>query len=295
MSRGLGFSRIGDGAIIVLVVGGNGRLGRALSLIGGPDVKGLPSAELDITDAAAFRSVLERIRPDAVINAAALGVEASEVEPKRAHQVNAIAPGHMAQACQLAGTPFIHISTGYVFGDVRDRPWRESDPVSPINRYGHLKAEGEHNVLAAASGVCVGRVAWLFGDQKDFIARLLQGHNDTVRVAHDQIGSPTPIFPVARRLLELARRMVAGEDIPEILHLAGSPPVSRADWVATAFEARRRAGKRTPKLVPVSMSEFGSHISRPSRSALDCTLAAKIFGDQLDWRALTMKADTFSG
>ncbi|MDQ0326426.1 dTDP-4-dehydrorhamnose reductase [Rhodopseudomonas julia] len=258
-------------------------------------MRGFSSAELDVTDAVAFHRVLGRLRPDAVINAAALGVEASEVEPQRAHHVNAIAPGHMAQACQLAGTPFIHISTDYVFGDVPDRPWRESDPVSPLNSYGHLKAEGEHNALAAAGGVCICRVAWLFGDQKDFIARLLQGNDDPVRVAYDQIGSPTPIFHVAKRLLELASRMVAGDVIPEILHLAGSPPVSRADWVATAFDARRRAGKRTPKLVPVSMSEFGSQIPRPSRSALDCTLATQIFADQLDWQELTMRADTFSG
>ncbi len=137
-------------------------------------------------------------------------------------------------------------------------------------------------------------MAWLFGDGKDFIARLLRGQADVVRVTHDQIGSPTPIFSVAKRLLELAERMNEGGAIPEILHLAGSPPVSRADWVATAFEALQRAGKRTPKLVRVSMAELGSAIPRPNYSALDCTLAAEVLGGQLDWRVLTMRPDTFS-
>lgn len=280
--------------IKVLVTGGNGRLGRALSLVGEPNVQGLSSSELDITDAAAFRSALERLRPDVVINAATLGVEASDTAPERARWVNALAPGHMAQACRIVGTPFIHISTDYVFGSATNRPWCESDPVSPINSYGHLKAEGERNVLAVAHGVCIGRVAWLFGDGKDFIARLLRGQADVVRVTHDQIGSPTPIFSVAKRLLELAERMNEGGAIPEILHLAGSPPVSRADWVATAFEALQRAGRRTPKLVRVSMAELGSAIPRPNYSALDCSLAAEVLGGQLDWRVLTMRPDTFS-
>ncbi|MEJ2409948.1 MAG: sugar nucleotide-binding protein [Novosphingobium sp.] len=280
--------------IKVLVTGGNGRLGRALSRIGGANVQGLSSAELDIIDAIAFRDALARFRPDAVINAAALGVEASDMALEHARQVNALAPGHMAQTCGQAGTPFIHISTDYVFGNPTDRPWRETDPVSPINTYGQLKAEGERNVLANGHGVCVGRVAWLFGDGKDFIARLLQNQAHAVRVSHDQIGSPTPIFALAKRLLKVAERMNEGEAVPEILHLAGSPPVSRADWVATAFETLQRAGKPVPQLVRVSMAEFGSAILRPNYSALDCRLAAHMFGGHLGWQPATMRPDMFA-
>lgn len=279
--------------IKVLVTGGNGRLGRALALAGGANVQGLSSSELDITDAAAFRCAVERLRPDAVINAAT-GVEASDAEPERARLVNALAPGHMAQTCQLTGASFIHISTDYVFGSATGRPWRETDPVSPINSYGSLKAEGERNALAVGRGVCVGRVAWLFGDGKDFIARLLRGQADLVKVSHDQIGSPTPIFALANRLLELAERMSEDDIIPNILHLAGSPPVSRADWVATAFEALQHSGIRTPELVRVPMSEFSSAILRPNYSALDCALSAEVFGEKLDWRDLTMRSETFS-
>lgn len=279
--------------IKVLVTGGNGRLGRALSRIGGANVQGLSSSELDITDSSAFRDALEQFRPDAVINAAARGVEASYMALEHARQVNALAPGHMAHTCGQAGTPFIHISTDYVFGNPTDRPWRETDPVSPINTYGQLKAAGERNVLANGRGVCVGRVAWLFGDGKDFIARLLQGQPNAVRVSYDQIGSPTPIFALAKRLLMVAELMKEGDAVPEILHLAGSPPVSRADWVATAFEALQRAGKPVPQLVRVPMAEFGSAIQRPNYSALDCTLAAQVFGGHLDWQAATMRSGMF--
>ena len=177
--------------IRVLVSGGSGRLARALSRVGGDRVQALSRAELDIPEPAAFQAGLARLKPDVVVNAAAIAsLEACERAPERARAVNALAPGQMARACARAGTPFIQISTDYVFGAPTQRPWRESDPVSPVNLYGQLKAEAERQVLAAGGNVCIARVAWLFGDGKDFIAHLLRGQDDSVRIARDQIGSP---------------------------------------------------------------------------------------------------------
>lgn len=281
--------------IQVLVSGGGGRLARVLSIIGGGRVQSLSRTELDISDAVAFQTALGRLKPDVVINAAAISsIEACERAPERAQAVNALAPGHMAHACAKAGTPFIHLSTDYVFGAPTDRPWRETDPVSPVNTYGRLKAEAERRVLAADGDVCVARVAWLFGDGKDFITHLLRGQDDIVRVASDQIGSPTPIFPLAKRLLTLANRMTARAAIPRLIHLAGSPAVSRADWVATAFAALRTAGMRVPEVVPVPMSDLGSTVIRPHYSAIDSSRAAGLFGGELDWRSVAMQAETFA-
>jgi len=279
----------------VLVSGGSGRLARVLARVGGDRVQALSRAELDISEATAFQTALARLKPDVVINAAAIaGLEACERSPERARAVNALAPAQMARVCAQAGTPFIHISTDYVFGAPTRRPWREADPVSPVNLYGELKAEAERQVLAAGGEVCITRVAWLFGDGKDFITHLLRGQDDSVRIARDQIGSPTPIFPLAGRLLDLAGRLAARQSVPRLIHLAGSPAVSRADWVATAFDALRLAGRRTPELVPVPMSDLGSSVVRPHYSALDSGLAADLFGGELDWRATVMQAETFA-
>lgn len=279
----------------VLVSGGSGRLARALACVGGDRVQALSRTELDISEPTAFQAALAKLKPDVVINAAAIAsLEACERTPELARAINALAPGEMARACVQAGTPFIQISTDYVFGAPADRPWRETDPVSPVNLYGELKAEAERQVLAAGGDICIARVAWLFGDGKDFIAHLLRGQADSVRIARDQIGSPTPIFPLAGRLLDLARRMATRQPVPRLLHLAGSPAVSRADWVATAFDALRLAGRRTPELVRIPMSDLGSSVVRPHYSALDSGLAAELFGGDLDWRAVAMQAETFA-
>jgi dTDP-4-dehydrorhamnose reductase len=137
-------------------------------------VAALGRSELDIADGGAVRSLLQRLRPVAVINAAgASAVETAETHPEAAWRDNVLGPGALAAACADGGVPLIHISTDYVFGGETDRPWREDDPVSPVNAYGRMKAEGEARVLDSPARACVVRVAWLFGDRQDFIARLL--------------------------------------------------------------------------------------------------------------------------
>jgi dTDP-4-dehydrorhamnose reductase len=272
----------------ILVTGGRGRLGRALSAVGGaPHVRAVGREEVDITNVDEIEKILLLGRPAAVINAAGTSsVEAAEADPFTARAVNAEAPAKLAEFCARNDLPFIHISTDYVFGARADRPCRECDVVSPINTYGRTKAEGECRVLEAHPRACVVRVAWLFGDGEDFIAHLLSvDESKTVAVAEDQIGSPTPIFSAASRLRDLARLMIAKKAVPPILHLAGSPPSSRAAWVTYCFDAIKRAGGRVPQLRPALLSSFPSIAVRPLSSALDCSLAATLFGSPLDWRS----------
>ena len=268
----------------VLVTGGAGRLARALAAHGG--VTALPRTALDIGDAEAVARALAALRPSAVINAAAVS-SVDAVDAARAEAVNAVAPGVLAAACGAAGVPLIHISTDYVFGAPTDRPWREEDPVSPINAYGRTKAEGEARARSAGGRVCVARVAWLFGDGEDFVARMLAvgRARGQVAVASDQIGSPTPIGILAERLLTLAGWMAQGDTVPAILHMSGSPPVSRADWVAAGFAAAAAQGGTVPRLVRARLADFPDDAPRPAYSALDTRKAAALFGSPIDWRA----------
>jgi dTDP-4-dehydrorhamnose reductase len=114
-----------------------------------------------------------------------------------------------------------------------------------------------------------------------------------VTVAEDQIGSPTPIHPLAARLLMLAGRMGEAE-APRRLHLAGSPPVSRADWVACAFDALRAAGLRPPELIRAPMAALPSASPRPRFSALDCSRAEALFGSPILWRPAAEQPGTFT-
>jgi dTDP-4-dehydrorhamnose reductase len=251
-------------------------------------VTALPRSRLDITEPDQIERELAAGGYAVVVNAAAMAaLEAAEAAPDLAHQVNTVGPGLLAAACARRGIPLIHLSTDYVFGAPTDRPWCEDDPVSPVNAYGRSKAGGEAQVLAAGPSGRVVRVAWLFGDDRDFISQMLRvGRREgQASVADDQVGSPTPIEPLAGRLLALCRRLARGDDAPRILHLVGSPSASRADWVAAAFDVLAEAGIDTPLLRRVPMAAFSSAVTRPNFSALDGSAADALFGAPLDWRA----------
>jgi dTDP-4-dehydrorhamnose reductase len=276
----------------VLVTGGRGRLAQALVAAGaaaGVEVTALPRSALDITNPVQVARQVGSGRYGVVVNPAAVsGLEAAEAAPDLAHAANVTGPELLARACAREGVPLVHVSTDYVFGAPTERLWREADPVSPVNAYGRFKAEGEARVAAAGGAGCIVRVAWLFGDDKDFIAQMLRrgSGGEPVRVAEDQVGSPTPLEPLAARLLMLCGRLASGErGLPPILHLAGSPPVSRADWVAAAFDLLRESGAEPPPLLRTSLASFPSTATRPAFSALDSSLAQSLFGAPLDWRA----------
>ena len=277
----------------IVVTGGRGRLARALASVAADRMLPLPRAECDITDPGSIAAMLAERRPAVVINAAVVnGVATIEADAAASHQANAVAPGLLAEACAAAGVPLIHISTDYVFGAETDRPWRETDPVSPINAYGRQKAEAEARVAAAHPGACTVRVAWLFGDGSCFPSEMIRTGLQTGSVTvTDQVGSPSPISEVARRLVGLADLMKQRDPrATGLLHLAGVPAVSRADWIDTAFEALQAAGcPRRPEARRVALHQSPSAVPRPAFSALDCSKAEAVFGWRLDWRAETVR------
>jgi dTDP-4-dehydrorhamnose reductase len=91
---------------------------------------------------------------------------------------------------------------------------------------------------------------------------------------------------LAERILTLCRRLAHSDHgLPPILHMAGSPPVSRADWVESAFTLLAESGNEPPHLRRVPMATFGSTVTRPNFSALDSSGTDALFGSPLDWRA----------
>ena len=110
---------------------------------------GLGLEALDVCDRAVFEAVATH-RPDVVIHAAAYtAVDRAESEEPLAHEVNATAVRHVADACNDAGIPMVHISTDYVFGDVPRRPLQPTDPTGPVGAYGRTKLAGEEAFMAS--------------------------------------------------------------------------------------------------------------------------------------------------
>src|SRR5688572_16515198 len=129
----------------IVILGEQGQLGRAL-LAQVPTAIGLRRDDVDITDAAALREALTRLRPDVVFNCTAYNhVDRAETEPEAAFRVNAFAVREMAQVCRDLSAMLVHFSTDYVFGqdETRTVPLNETDAPGPVSVYGSSKLTGE--------------------------------------------------------------------------------------------------------------------------------------------------------
>lgn len=123
----------------VLVTGGNGRLGTALSSI--IQCVSVDKTDLDITDREAVHSYLERLKPDVLVHCAAYtDVTKAEQEKETCYNINVIGTENLLR--YFSGKKFVYISTDYVFDGERGN-YSEDDVPNPVNFYSLTKLLGE--------------------------------------------------------------------------------------------------------------------------------------------------------
>jgi len=247
-------------------------LGRALGREF-PDAERFTRAALDITDAAAVRATLG---PDTriVLNAAAdTRVDAAETDPQHV-LVNVVAVGALAALCRQLDATLVHVSTDYVFSGKGIRPYREDDPVDPVNAYGRAKLMGERRAFEEGREVLIVRTSWVFGlggvNFVDTILKKVESGARDLSVVNDQIGRPTFVADVARAIRQLVEKRVTG-----VVHFANA---GEATWHELASEALAREGHTEVLMRPVPTSELARPARRPRWSVLDTALYERLTG-----------------
>ncbi|MGH7936700.1 MAG: sugar nucleotide-binding protein, partial [Chthoniobacterales bacterium] len=87
-------------------------------------VRGFNHAQLDLGAPNELRATLGALEFDALINAAALtNVDYCEDHREEALQLNATAPGVLAEICREKSARFLHLSTDYVFDGEKRAPY----------------------------------------------------------------------------------------------------------------------------------------------------------------------------
>ncbi len=269
----------------ILLLGAGGQLGREITdraSARGVELTGLDHTALDICDPAAVARALEAHRPDVVVNAAAYtAVDKAESEPEIAARINAFAPAHIAERCERYRTPFIHVSTDYVFDGTKPAPYVEQDPVAPIGVYGRTKAAGESAVRSATERHVIVRTSWVYGAHgHNFLKTVLRlaRERDRLTIVADQHGCPTATRDLAEALLTAAAAAVAGEARWGTYHFAGDGATT---WHGFAAEIVRVAGPRlgrTPEVAPITTADYPTPAQRPANSRLASDLFQRTFG-----------------
>ena len=258
-----------------LVTGGEGQLARAFTAQARPGwtVTALPRAALDIGDEDAVRAAVARLRPDLILNAAALNaVDRAQGERAQALRVNRDGAAHLARAGEESGARVVHISTDYVFDGRSGRAYRPDDRPSPLSVYGASKLAGEAAVTAAAPGALIVRTAWLYSPHgANFLTTMLRlmGEGAEARVVADQIGTPTSTASLAEALWNLIALEAAG-----VWHFTDAGAASWYDFAQAIGEEAFAAGllARAPRVTPIATTERPTLAARPAFSVLDKAL-----------------------
>ncbi len=281
----------------LLLVGGTGQVGRAFQAQA--DAAGISIAApgrdvLDLTRAVDCAEVLNEVKPEAVVNAAAYtAVDRAESEHDAAFAANRDGPGDLAEACRAAGVPLIHLSTDYVFDGTKAGAYAETDPTGPRGVYAASKEAGEGAVRDRLDRHAILRTSWVFGVHgHNFPKTILRlaAERPVLTIVDDQHGCPTPAEAIAAALhqliVEIRHRSAA---FPwGTYHFAGQPPTT---WHGFAREIVARAVPlglipSAPEIQPIPTEAYPTPAPRPANSVLDCSKWWATFDHPLpDWRA----------
>ena len=281
----------------ILLLGGSGQIGwelqRSLAPLG--EILAPTRSELDLHDRAALRETVRRVRPSAIVNAAAYtDVDRAESEPELARRLNALVPTVLATEARELRALLIHYSTDYVFDGTKGHPYQENDTPHPVNVYGKTKLEGEQAIESLGGLFVILRTGWVYSLRRPcFVTRVLDWarHKPTLRFAVDQVGSPTWCRPLAQATAGLlARAEAEGFDWLRqhmgLYHLACRGAVNRYEWARAILSFDPRKSEQVVQDVqPAASAEFPAPAARPGYSALDSGRFAQAFGVQLpEWQ-----------
>lgn len=270
----------------IVITGASGQLGCELSRQLGSEAIRLSRQELDITSGADVNRVLEELRPEVVINAAAYTqVDRAEEETEACRKVNVEAVDHLARACQKLGLVLVHVSSDYVFDGYSDhsKPWTERDLPRPIGEYALSKFDGE-TAAARCQRHFVVRTCGLYGQvdppgqAKNFVETMLRlsETRDHLRVVNDQQCTPSSTVDVARAIMFLIRGDAYG-----LYHVTNA---GETTWHALAEEIFRLSDIEMT-VEPISTEEYAAAAPRPKYSVLSTAKYESLGGPALpDWQ-----------
>lgn len=217
---------------------------------------GLPFELLhaDLAQPGAFRRLIEQVRPEQVIHAAALAnLEACEKDPALSRRLNADLPGEVAEVCARQSIPLVHLSTDAVFDGERG-DYREEDVPNPLGVYAVDKLAGEQAAASANPAAVIARVnfyGWSLSGRRSlgevFVHALAAGQ--AVNGFHDVIFRPLHVDYLADALLEMLDHGLSG-----LYHVLGRECLSKYQF---ALDIAARFGFDPSLVRPISVRDSG--------------------------------------
>lgn len=271
----------------ILVTGSNGLLGQKLvqALMNDASVELIATSKgenrmkkivgfryipFDITDKEEVLQLFTEVRPDVVINTAAMtNVDACEVDQKACRKINVDAVQYMVDALEKLQTNeyrphFIHLSTDFVF-DGEAGPYREEDKPNPLSYYAQSKFDSEVIVQKSKLKWAIARTIIVYGVAEEMSrtnivlwAKNALEKGDPLTIVDDQYRMPTLAEDLAQGCILIAKKEAEG-----IFHLSGKDFMNIVELVQ---RVARFFGLNPDLVKPIKTSSLNQAAKRPPRT-----------------------------
>lgn len=286
----------------LLIVGGSGLLGYKIATLAAGKfttfatfnhrpvkIRGVTDLKLDKSDETTVKQVFEKVKPEVVIDTAALhNVDYCETHKDEARKVNVEGTMNVLEACRIHAAKLIYLSTDYVFDGEKDC-YDENDEPNPINVYGRTKLEAENTITRAGIPYIIARPAVIYGWNPGELAGLKSSsgkpmnfvvwalaklkNGEQIKAVTDQYSQPTLADNLAEVLLAIATSNLQGT-----FHAAGKSCVNRFEFTTKIAEV---FGYDRDLVKPAGSDEFKQVAQRPRKCCLNVQKAEKTFGVKL--------------
>lgn len=272
----------------ILITGSNGMLGqklisamldkysgyRVVATSSGPNrfsrKEGYIYESLDISDREAVLQIIEKYRPEAVINTAAItNVDACELNKDLCKKVNIDGVENFILALESLRSKdynphLVHVSTDFVF-DGEAGPYSEEDIPNPLSYYAISKYESEKILMKCKLDWSVLRTIIVYG-VADNMARsnLVLWAKDSlekkqiINVIKDQYRAPTLAEDLADACIAAVKNKALG-----IYHVSGKETLSILELVNMVADY---FGLDKSYIKPISSADLNQPAKRPPRT-----------------------------
>jgi dTDP-4-dehydrorhamnose reductase len=271
----------------LLLFGKNGQVGFELRRTLAPldRVVALDVPEVDFTSPDSIRGCVHETRPSIIVNAAAYtAVDRAESESDRAYQINAIAPGILAEEARRIGALLIHFSSDYVHPGTKNTPSLEDDAAGPLSAYGKSKLAGDIAIQQSGCAHYIFRPCWVYGARAgNFMLTMMRlaREREELRVVRDQVGAPTwsrLIAEATALVLKQTSSAEAARPYQGVYHLCASGSTSWHGFAKAIIHRMPADAKKCPAVEPISTCDYPTPARRPAYSVMSCAKLQRAFG-----------------
>ena len=266
----------------ILLTGSNGLLGQKLTelILRDTDLKLIATAkgenrypgndayiyaEMDIRDQQNVQQILEKYRPDAVINTAAMtNVDFCENNKDDCRELNVEAVKNLIYSCEKLNIHLLHLSTDFIF-DGEAGPYTEEAEPNPLSYYGATKLEAENLIQSSSCNWTIIRTIIVYGivynmSRSNIVlwAKNALEKGEVINVVEDQWRMPTLAEDLAECCLLAIKKEAQG-----IFNVCGKNMMSILELVEKVAE---HWNLDKSLIIPVKSKSLKQDAQRPKKT-----------------------------